>query len=169
MYDPSRASHKHHQVRAHRGRDVDGALGAVDGPTARLGAIRGEAPVDAAGIFPQSRRDELRHQPFPLEDLLELFRFAFHFRGRLAVDVGHRVIVVQLHTLETQLLVRCQFLGKLDRGAYRRSKRIGAFADVPRPKRKTVVVRHLSNLLTRNKIQFVACLSRIGPDQGQTC
>jgi hypothetical protein len=53
------------------------------------------------------------------------------------VHAGHRVVVVELHRLETQLLVQLQLLGELDRLAYRGPEHVGPLVDVPGPEGKT--------------------------------
>ena len=64
------------------------------------------APSIGAGIFPEPGRDDLDEQPFAVEDLLDLGHALERARP---VEVGrHDVVVVELHGVEAQLLVRLE-------------------------------------------------------------
>ena len=111
------------QFRAQRVGDVDRPLRAVDGPAAALRIVRREAAVDAVGMFPKPGRDELGHQPFAVEHLLDLRGLLDDLGRRQVFQVRHGVVVVELDAVEAELLVHLQFLGKRHRRPHGRARR----------------------------------------------
>ncbi len=87
-------------------------------------------------VFPEARRDELAEQTFAVE---HLFDFRDAFAGLLDVPVGgNHVVIVKLHAVKAEFLVFAQFQGEFDVGPNHGAERVGALADIPRPKSEAV-------------------------------
>ena len=82
-------------------------------------------------MLPKPRRDELGEEAIVGQQLTHGACLAQHLAVRHAVQIGHRVVVVELHRVESQVFERSQFVGKCYTGPHRGAEGIGAFVDVP--------------------------------------
>src|SRR5438552_2229302 len=96
------------------------------------------ARMEWADSISTPRRHELAAQPLAVEQLLGLRRRLLD-AGRVLVDLRHRIIIVELHAVEAELLVLADFRRKRHLLAHRRAERISPHADVPGAKREPVL------------------------------
>ena len=82
-------------------------------------------------MLPKPWRDELGKEAAVFQHPAHVSRLAQHLVVRHIVQIGHRVVVVKLHRVESEVFERSQFVGKCYTGPYRRAEGIGAFVDVP--------------------------------------
>ena len=131
---------EHDQVGPELRSDPDCGLRTLERVGARLRVVGGEGAVDRKRMLPQARRDELRREPLVGEPPLQCLRYAADLRGREVVQVRHRVVVVELHVVETQLLVAAKLVVERPLRSHRGSEGVGSLVDVPRAEREPVAV-----------------------------
>ena len=133
---------EHNQSGIQRVGNVHRATGSLSGvfPAGRIiGRVRA---VYGAGIFPQSGSNELGGQPFAFKHAVHFFGLVDDLLRAEIVHLRHGVVVVELHAVESELLVHLKLFAELDALPDFGAKRIGAFVNVPGTERKTIGTGH---------------------------
>ena len=103
-----------------------------------LGVVAGDRPVDAVGVFPEARGDDLGLEAVVVEQLLDLLGLLLAV-GRRRTRRARRRRRGTARRRSRASCRACSFAANSPLGADRRAERVGPGVQVPRPGRKLEV------------------------------